>query len=135
VRVLLTYIVSDREPRTAAMPRCLQNLACLKYECSTNEPPLYIWRRMLSIQYSLRLRSSPSNPAYNTGFSPKVKASFSSKPNQISALGIRISPKFEQIGFKRNIVSWLSVLATPTWLLRHPAYILPIKPSLLLRFF
>ena len=31
----------------------------------TNEPPLYIRRRMLSIQYSLRLDSSLSNPAYN----------------------------------------------------------------------
>ena len=42
-----------------------------------NEPLLYIRRRMLSIQYSLRLGSSPSNPAYNTVFSPKFKASFS----------------------------------------------------------
>jgi len=40
-----------------------------------NEPPLYIRRRMLSIQYSLRRGSSPSNPAYNTVFSPKFKAS------------------------------------------------------------
>jgi len=38
-----------------------------------NEPPLYIRRRMLSIQYSLRLGSSPSNPAYNTVFSPNSK--------------------------------------------------------------
>ena len=42
-----------------------------------NEPPLYIRRGMLRIQYSLRLGSSPSNPAYNTVFSPKFKASFS----------------------------------------------------------
>jgi len=54
-----------------------------------NEPSLYIRRRMLSIQYSLRLGSSSSNPAYNTVFSPKFKASFSSKPNQIPTLGIR----------------------------------------------
>ena len=69
-----------------------------------NEPPLYIRRRMLSIQYSLRLGSSPSDPAYNTVFSPKFKASFSSKPNQIPTLGIRIAPELEKIGFKRNTV-------------------------------
>jgi len=57
---------------------------------------------MLSIQYSLRLGSSPSNPAYNTVFSPKFKVSFSLKPNQISTLGIRIAPELEKIGFKRN---------------------------------
>ena len=68
-----------------------------------NEPPL-IRRRMLSIQYSLRLGSSPSNPAYNTVFSPKFKASFSSKPNQIPTSGIRVAPELEKIGFKRNAV-------------------------------
>jgi len=78
-----------------------------------NEPPLYIRRRMLSIQYSLRLGSSLSNPAYNTVLSPKFKASFSSKPNQIPTLGIRIAPEVEKIGFKRNTVSQLSVPATP----------------------
>jgi len=31
----LTYIGSDTEPRTAAMPRCLQNFTCLKYVCSS----------------------------------------------------------------------------------------------------
>ena len=91
------------------------------------------------IQYSLRLGSSPSNPAYNTVFSPKFKASFFSKPNQIPTLGIHIAPELEKIGFKRNAVSRLCVPATPPWLLRHPekktlVYILPIKPSLLLRF-
>jgi len=72
------------------------------------------------MQYSLRLGSSPSNPAYNTVFSPKFKASCSSKPNQIPTVGIRIAPELEKIGFKRNTVSRLSVPATPPWLLKHP---------------
>ena len=94
-----------------------------------NEPPLYIRRRMLSIQYSLRLGSSPSNLAYNTFFSPKFKASFSSKPNQIPTLGIRIAPELEKIGFKWNAVSRLSVPATPPWLLRHPEIDLTLHSS------
>jgi len=63
-----------------------------------NEPQFYIRRRMLSIQYSLRLGSSTSNPAYKTVFNPKFKASFSSKPNQIPTLGVRIAPELEKIG-------------------------------------
>jgi len=94
-----------------------------------NEPPLYIRRRMLSIQYSLRLGSSPSNPAYNTVFSSKLKASFSSKPDQIPTLGIRIAPELEKIGFKRNTVSRLSIPATPPWLLRHPEINLSLHSS------
>jgi len=81
---------------------------------------LYIRQRMLSIQYSLRLGSSPSNPAYNTVFSPKFKASFSSKPNQIPTLDICTAPDLEKIGFERNTVSRLSIPATPPWLLRRP---------------
>jgi len=58
-----------------------------------SEPPLYIRQRILSIQYSLTLGSSPSNLGYNTVFSPKFKASFSSKPtgNHTPTLGIRIA--------------------------------------------
>jgi len=94
-----------------------------------NEPPLNIRQRMLSIQYSLRLGSSPSNPAYNTVFSPKFKAYLSSKPNQIPTLGIRIAPELEKIGFMRNTVSRLSVPATPPWLLRHPEIELSLHSS------
>jgi len=84
---------------------------------------------MLSIQCYLRLGSFPSNPAYNTVFSPKVKASFSSKPNQIPTLGIRIAPELEKIGFKRNTVSRLCVPATPPWLLRLPEIDLSLHSS------
>jgi len=94
-----------------------------------NEHSLYIRRRMLSIQYYFRLASSPSNSAYNTVFSPKFKASFSSKPNQIPTLGIGIAPELEKIGFKRNTVSRLSVPATPPWLLRHPKIDLSLHSS------
>jgi len=41
-----------------------------------NEPPLYIRRKKLSIQYSLKLSSHPHNPSYNTVFNSKFKASF-----------------------------------------------------------
>jgi len=84
---------------------------------------------MLSIQYFLRLGSSPSNPAYNTVFSPKSKASFSSKPNQIPTLGIRIAPELEKSGFKRNTVSRLCVPATLPWLLRRPVIDLSLHSS------
>jgi len=88
--------------RTSPASMCVQ----------ANEPPLYIRRRMLSIQCFLRLGSSPSNPAYNTVFSPKFEAFFSSKHNQVPTLGVRIAMELEKVGFKRKTVSWLSVPAT-----------------------
>ena len=62
-----------------------------------NEPPLYIRRRMLSKQDSLRLGSSPSNPAYNTFFGPKFKASFSSNPNQIQHWASALHPNLKRL--------------------------------------
>jgi len=48
-----------------------------------NEPPLYIRRRKLSIQYCLKPSSSPQNPTHNTVFNCKFKDLFELKPNQI----------------------------------------------------
>jgi len=53
-----------------------------------NEPPLYIRRRKLSIQYCLKLPSSPQNPTYNTVFNCKFTDLFERKPTQIRPLSI-----------------------------------------------
>jgi len=85
--------------------------------------PLYIRRTML------RLSSSQINPAYNTIFSPKFNAFFSSKPNQISILGIHIALDLEKIGFNRNTVSRLTVSATSSWLIRRPVIAFTLHSS------
>jgi len=76
-----------------------------------------------------RLGSSPSIPAYSTVFSPKFKASFSSKPNQIPTLGIRMAPELKKIGFNWNAVSRLSVPATSPRLLGRPEIDLTLHSS------
>ena len=57
-----------------------------------NEPPLYIRRRKLSIQYCLKLPSSPQNPTHNTVFNCKFKDLFERKANLIPPLSIRVQP-------------------------------------------
>jgi len=85
-----------------------------------NEPPLYIWRRKLSIQCCLKLSSSPHNPSHNTVFNCKFKDLFERKPNQISPLSIRVQPDLRAVGFvKRNALIY-SIPATPPWLLKQP---------------
>ena len=65
-----------------------------------NEPPLYICRKKLSIQYCLKLSSSPRNPAHAAVFSCKFKTHFTRKPSQLPPLGIRVEPDLHTIGFK-----------------------------------
>jgi len=85
-----------------------------------NEPPLYIRRRKLSIQYCLELSSSTQNPTYSTVFNCKFKDLFERKPNQIPPLSIRVEPDLRAIGFvKRNALIY-SIPATPPWLLKRP---------------
>ena len=64
-----------------------------------NEPPLYIRRRKLSIQYCLKLSSSPQNPTHNTVFNCKFNDLFERKPNQIPLLTIRVQPDLRTVGF------------------------------------
>jgi len=67
-----------------------------------NEPPLYIRRRKLSIQYCLKLSSSPQNPTYNTVFNCKFTDLFERKPTQIPPLSIRIQPDLQAVGFVKK---------------------------------
>ena len=83
-----------------------------------NEPPIYIRRRKLSIQYCLKLSSYPQNPTYSTVFYCKFKDLFERKPNQIPPLSIRVQPDLRAVSFvQRNAVIY-SVPATAPWLLK-----------------
>ena len=85
-----------------------------------NEPPLYIRRRKLSIQYCLKLPSSPQNPTHNTVFNCKFKDLFERKANLIPPLSIRVQPHLRAVDFvKRNALIY-SIPATPAWLLKRP---------------
>jgi len=75
-----------------------------------NEPPLYIRRKRLSMQYCLKLSSTAQNPAYSGGFAGKFKLAFDRKPNQIPPLGIRVHPDLHAIGFKQKDTVQSSIL-------------------------
>ena len=67
-----------------------------------NEPPLYVWKKKLSIQYSLKLSSHLQNPSYNTVFNSKLKISFERKLHQIPPVCIRIQSDLRAVGFLRE---------------------------------
>jgi len=96
-----------------------------------NEPPLYIHRKRLSIQYSLKLSSNAENPAYSGVFADKFKSAFDRKPNQIPPLGIRVEPDLHAIGFQQKDICQSSISVTPPWLLTYTA---SISRTLLRRF-
>ena len=52
-----------------------------------NEPPLYLRFDKLCIQYALKLRSNPDNPAYDVVFSPQFYDLYDKKPSAIRSFG------------------------------------------------
>ena len=85
-----------------------------------NETPLYVRRKKLFIQYSLKLSSCLQNPSYSTVFNSKFKVSFERKPYQIPPLGVRIESDLRAVGFLRRNVSKCSIPATPPWVFKRP---------------
>ena len=55
-----------------------------------DEPPLTLRREKLALQYSTKLKSCPSNPAYDCTFNPKYKQPFERKEKIIKPFGLRM---------------------------------------------
>ena len=70
----------------------------------------------VSYAVSMRFRSQsclPLKVTYNGVFAGKFKFAFDRKPNQIPALGIRVQPDLQAIGFKQKDTVQSSISATP----------------------
>jgi hypothetical protein len=63
---------------------------CKSLQIEANEPPLPNSTLRLSLQYALKLKSLPNNPAYLCVFIPKKKNNFYKNPKYIPSFGLRI---------------------------------------------
>ena len=61
----------------------------------SSELPLEQRRIKLSLQYITKLKSTPSNPAYNCVFNPQYRQKYLRNTKTISPLGIRMKPHLE----------------------------------------
>merc|ERR1711911_337220 len=61
-----------------------------------NESPLELRREKLALQYYTKLKSCPSNPAYDCSFNPKYKPLFDRKQNAIKPFGLRMETILEE---------------------------------------
>ena len=77
------------------------------------EPSLYNRRLELSLQYALKLKSSPSNPTYETVFEPQYKTLFENKPNMIPSFGIRISLEFANMNLGMDNIADFKISDVP----------------------
>jgi hypothetical protein len=72
----------------------------------------------LALQYIVKLKSNPGNPAYSSVFQPNYTALFDAKPNIAPTLGLRLRQALSESGVTLNCIAQRLIPSTPPWLFR-----------------
>ena len=71
-------------------------------QVETGEPSLETRRLRLSLQYYMKKKANPENPAYSCVVNPEL---FNNKPGTIPTLGIRLQPHLEDMDVDLDAIS------------------------------
>ena len=85
-----------------------------------HEPSLTTCQLKLSLNYVLKLKSLPENPAYSCVFEPENTKLFEASESKVPPLGIRIIPHLEKSKLNLNLVDDASPLDIIPWKLSVP---------------
>ena len=87
----------------------------------SGEPPLELRRLKLSLNYFLKLRANPGNPAFKIISNAPYIDRFAQKPKEIPPLHIRVKPHFEGANIEFNDIDDCELETTiPPWKLKNP---------------
>ena len=89
-------------------------------QVETGEPSLETRRLKLSLQYYMKMKANPENPAYSCVVNPEYKRLFNNKPGTIPTLGIRLQPHLEDMEVDLDAISVVRPPECPPWLLQQP---------------
>ena len=88
------------------------------------EPPLYLRREKLALQYAIRLAANPSNPTFKVTFPPHISQDiidlYDNKPNAIRSFELRIAPLLTSANINKEQIETHSVPEIPSWCIRKP---------------
>ena len=79
------------------------------------EPSLANRRQRLSMNYVLKLKSDPNNPAYKCIFHPKYVEEFNQKPSAIPPLSLRVRSSLQAAGIDLDCVEETTIPTIPPW--------------------
>ena len=72
------------------------------------------------MQYYLKLKANPDNPAYNLVFHPQYETKFLAKPREIPPFALRISGLMEEAGININNIMANTIPNNPVWVAPEP---------------
>jgi ribonuclease HI len=120
-----SYLQSLDRVQNAALRVCLgafRTSPITSLHVEANELPLQLRRQKLALQYVVKLRSNPRNPAYASVFQPNFKHSFEARPSVIPTLGLRMHQALVDCGVELGCRAQYSIPSSPPWLLHRPYF-------------
>ena len=81
----------------------------------THEPPLEIRREKLALQYILKLRANPGNPAYDVVFNPKYQILYADKESATDSFGIHCKKLLKKAKIDVGEIAINSIPDVPIW--------------------
>ena len=92
-----------------------------------DEPPLTLRREKLALQHSTKLKSCPSNPAYDSTFNLKYKQHFERKEKIIKPFGLRMMSTIQELKIPLINIHESIFPQTPPWIIKTPKVILELN--------
>ena len=89
-----------------------------------HEAPLQLRSEKLALQYCIKLKSCPSNPAYDCIFQSKYKQPFEQKESTIKPFGLRMEPILKESTISVAHLHKSIITQTPPWIIKKPKVIL-----------
>ena len=88
---------------------------------------LYRRRERLSLQYAIKLSSTPNNPTFDTVFRPKYSEIFAIRPNAIPTFGLRIKDLIDEANINIETIRQATIPESTPWQLESPLIIYGLK--------
>ena len=92
-----------------------------------HEPPLDLRREKLALQYLLKLKSCPNNPAYDCTFYPKYQELFNMREKTIKPFGLRMKANIEESKIPISSIHNSILPETPPWTMKQTEINLNLK--------
>ena len=80
-----------------------------------HEPPLEIRREKLALQYTIKLKANPGNPAYDVVFNPKYQNLYANKDSATDSIGIYYKKLLQEAKIDVGEIAINSIPDVPIW--------------------
>ena len=80
-----------------------------------HEPPLEIRREKLALQYTIKLKANPGNPAYDVVFNPKYQILHADKESDTDSFGIHCKKLLKKAKIDVGEIAINSIPDVPIW--------------------